>query len=201
MFASIRGILVYSSPQYAIVEAGGIGFKIYIPANAFGKLPQLNQPTTLHTAYVVRELSHTLYGFMVPQERDLFESLMGVTGVGPKLALSMVGHIPMHELQRAISHHDIATICKVPGIGKKIAERLIIEMKDKLSSLFPPDPSDLAVFAANDPQTQKINDAMGALINLGYNQMTAQKAIKKTLKEQSDEVDLANLITAALKNV
>lgn len=201
MFAFIKGLLVSSSPLNAVIETGGIGFLIYIPANVFPNLPQIGHSLLLHTSYVVRELSHTLYGFLSIHERDLFEILMGVTGIGPKLALSIIGHISVHELSKAINAHDLAAICKVPGIGKKTAERLIIELRDKLTAMCPPDPSEHAIHLIKDPNAQKIKDAMSALINLGYNQVTAQKAIKITMRELSEEADLATLITFSLKNV
>lgn len=199
MYAYIRGELVHASPLHAIVETAGIGYQIHIPANVFGKLPQCGSTVLLHTSYIVRELSHTLYGFLSIHERDMFETLMGVTGVGPKLALSINGHISLHDLQRAVSNADIPVICRVPGIGKKTAERLIIELRDKLQNI-PCDPSDHSI-QISDPNAHKIRDAMNALVNLGYNQMTAQKAIKKTMHDLSDEVDLATLITTSLKNV
>lgn len=202
MFAFIKGELVQATPLSVIVETTGIGYRLYIPASVFPKLPQIGNQILLHTSYVVRELSHTLYGFLLANERDLFEELMGVTGIGPKIALSVIGHLSAHDLQRAISSHDIAAISKVPGIGKKTAERLIIELRDKLTNLLPPtDPTDRALAIPTDPKAQKICDAMSALINLGYNQMTAQKAIKKTLNDFPEEIDLATLITSSLKNV
>lgn len=201
MFAFIRGTLVQSSPSFAIIEANGIGYKIFISPNTFPKLPKIETSLLLHASFVIREFSQALYGFLTAQERDFFEALMNVTGIGPKLALSIIGHIDLHHLNLAINQHDISTICKIPGIGKKTAERLIIEMRDKLSSLLPPSPSDFSVHTHADPRSQTINDAMGALINLGYNQITAQKAIKKTLKDTSEEIDLASLITTALKHV
>lgn len=202
MYAFIKGKLVSSLPTYAILEANGIGFQIYIPANVFPKLPQIGgTDLTLYTSFVVRELSQTLYGFLSIQERDIFEEFMGVTGIGPKLALSLIGHLDVNDLQRAITNHDILTICKVPGIGKKTAERLIIELRDKLNHLLPPNPSDLGVTFPTDPKAQLVRDAMSTLINLGYNQLTAQKAIKKSLKDLPDEIDLATLITNSLKSV
>jgi holliday junction DNA helicase RuvA len=201
MFAFIKGELINSSPLSAIVEAGGIGYLIYIPASIFGKLPQTGSQVLLHTSYVVREQSQTLYGFLFTQDRDLFEILMGVSGIGPKTALSIIGHLSMQDLQRAINSHDIVTISKVPGIGKKTSERLIIELRDKLTHLLPPNPSDMSIQMPLDPKAQTISDAMSALINLGYNQITAQKAIKKTLTDLPEEADLATLITNSLKNV
>jgi Holliday junction DNA helicase RuvA len=202
MYAFIKGLLVQSSPISVIIEANGIGYRLYIPASVFGKLPQINNQVILHTSYVVRELSQTLYGFQSEIERDLFEELMGVTGIGPKMALNVIGHLSLQDLQRAVSSHDIVTLSKVPGIGKKTAERLIIEMRDKLSHLLPVgEQADRAAPMPTDLRAQKIVDAMGALINLGYNQMTAQKAIKKSLNDLPEEIDLATLITHSLKHV
>lgn len=201
MIAFIKGTLIQATPASIVVETGGIGYKIFIPASVYPKLPQIENPVLLHTSHVIREISQTLYGFLSYQERDVFEALMGVSGIGPKLALSLIGHLSTHDLQHAIANHDIASLSKVPGIGKKTAERLIIEMRDKLSQLLPPDPSSLAVHVNADPRAQKISDAMSALINLGYNQMTAQKAIKKTLKDLPESIDLAELITSALKHI
>ncbi len=201
MYAYIKGTLIQSTPSAVILETGGIGYKIFIPASLFNRLPQLENETLLHTSFVIRENSQTLYGFLTIQERDLFELLQNVTGVGPKLALSLTGHLSLADLHRAVSNHDIATLGKVPGVGKKIAERLIIEMRDKLAGLTPHDMSDYAVSVNLDPKAQKIHDAMGALINLGYNQSNAQKAIKKTLGELPETADLGTLITAALKNI
>jgi holliday junction DNA helicase RuvA len=201
MFAHIRGTLVYSSPIYVTLETGGVGYKIMIPANVFSQLPQIGEKLLLHTAFIVRELSQTLYGFTSDQERDIFEVLLGVSGVGPKTALSIIGHLSAHNLYDAISNNDIPKICKVPGIGKKSAERLMIEIRDKLPSLFPAKPSQFAVDIQGDSRSQIVNDAMSALINLGYNQNTSERAIRKTLKDLPDTIELAELITIALKNV
>lgn len=201
MYAYIKGTIIHATPAAIILEAGGIGYKIHIPANLSNRLPQIENEALLYTSFVIRENSQTLYGFLTMQERDLFEVLQNVTGVGPKLALSLTGHLTLSDLHRAVGNHDIGTLAKVPGVGKKIAERLIIEMRDKLASLFPQDVSEFAVAISLDPKAQKINDAMGALINLGYNQSNAQKAIKKTLNELSEDADLGMLITASLKHL
>lgn len=200
MFAYIKGILVQATPTKVIVDVAGIGYQIFIPTSTFSKLPQIQQSVQLNTSFVIRENSQALYGFITFQERDVFEALLNVSGIGPKTALSVIGHLSLEDLHRAISHNEIITISKVPGIGKKTAEKLIIEMRDKLSTLFPSDFSNYA-FNPTDPHTQAITDAMHALINLGYNQQTAEKAIKKTLKDLPEELDLSRLITGALKNV
>ncbi len=200
MFAYIKGVLAQATTGNVIVETGGIGYKIHIPVSAFGRMPQIGHDVTLHTSFVVREQAQTLFGFFTTQERDFFEALIGVTGIGPKIALALIGHLSLLDLQRAISQEDAATLCRVPGIGKKGAERLIVEMRDKVAStaLFP---NDMAVHGHADVREQTVNDAMSALINLGYTQMTAQTAIKKTLKDIPEGIDVSALIAGALKNV
>lgn len=200
MFAYLKGILVTAHPTYAIVDVQGIGYLLFIPCRVLSELPALGKPVQFYTTFVVREFSHALYGFLNSQERDIFEALINVTGVGPKLALSLIGHLTFNELQIAVAHKDLPTLCRVPGVGKKTAERLIVELKDKLPTLLPLDAAHLTI-PMNDPKTQQIQDAILALINLGYNQNTAQKAIKQSLKELPEESDLAALITLALKNV
>jgi Holliday junction DNA helicase RuvA len=127
--------------------------------------------------------------------------LLGVSGIGPKLALNIVGHLTISDLQRAILNNDPKTISKVPGVGKKTAEKLIIELKDKLPDRFPQTVGDLSFALPKDPRAQKIRDAMSALINLGYTQVNAQNAIKKTMEDAPEEIDLGAVITNALKHV
>ena len=199
MFSYIKGILVSANPMYAVIETHGIGYEILISASTFSKLPQIESPLLLYTSFIIRENSQTLYGFLSLQEKDIFHALIGVSGVGPKIALSIIGHLSIEDLHRAISQHEITTIAKVPGIGKKIAERLIIEMRDKLSQIFPTHFSDFAIPLKEDSQAQVVKDAMNALINLGYNQAVAQKALKKTLQEAPEMTDLGMIITKALQ--
>lgn len=200
MFCHIKGTLVQASATFAVIDVNGIGHKIFIPANACGQMPQTSQSVTLYTSFVVREQSHTLYGFFSTHERDFFEALLGVTGIGPKIALALIGHMPLTDLQQAIVNADTATLCRIPGIGKKGAERLIIEMRDKVEVSFTSS-CDPSVRSAAPAQAQIVCDAMSALINLGYNQGTAQKALKKSLQEAPEAIELASLISLALKHV
>lgn len=198
MFAYIKGTLVHSTPTGVVIETNGIGYKIFIPANVFSQLPQIGDSFILHTSFVVRESAQALYGFSTMQERDFFEALLGVTGIGPKIALALIGHLSLEGLHSAITNEDTKMLCQVPGIGKKGAERLIIEMRDKVGGLsLPP----LSTQCQGDPQVQAINDAVSALINLGYNQGIAQKAIKKSLKDIPDAIDVGVLISSALKQI
>jgi len=195
MYHFMRGKLVEATPVFIILETAGIGYKIFIPASALSELPQLGEECFLHTSYVVREFVVALYGFLRPVERDLFELLQNVSGIGPKTALSLIGHLGPASLQAAVHGEEVFTLCKVPGIGKKTAERLIIELRDKIL------PAQTLVNMPQDPSKTKISDAMNALVNLGYNHMTAQKALKKSLKELPETIDLGALVTHALKNV
>ena len=198
MYSYIKGKLASQSLGNALVETGGIGYKIFIPANVYGKLPQNGKDIVFHVSFVIRENFQALYGFLRVEERDLFEELTTVSGIGPKTALSLIGHMSIEDFHSAVVNGDIHAISKVPGIGKKIAERLILEMRDKLSKTFK---SLSAEFIESDPRGQKISDAINALMKLGYNQATAHKAINKSLKNLPDTTDLPLLITEALKNV
>lgn len=201
MFAYFKGILSHVSPTAVVVEVQGIGYSLSIPCRVYNELPPIGQAVKFFSAYVIREFSHALYGFLSEHERDFFEALISITGVGPKLALSLIGHLTITELQKAMNSQDVTTLCRVPGVGKKTAERLIVELKDKLSNLIAPDPADLAADLPRNLHGQKIQDAMLALINLGYNQSTAQKAVKQTLKELPESTELGILITTSLKNI
>lgn len=189
MIAYVKGTLTEVNPISVVIEAYGIGHLIYIPASLFGALPPLNSPLLLYTSFIVREQSQTLYGFLSADERSLFELLLTVSGIGPKIALSIISHLPAKTLSAAIHSSDIGTICRIPGIGKKSAERMIIEMKDKLPQ------------ATKSPKECLASDALGALLNLGYQQSAAQKAIKITLEKAEKTPDLPTLITSALKNI
>ncbi len=197
MFAYLKGVLTSIQPTYVVVEIQGIGYFLSIPPRLANELPPLGQIVQFHTTFVVRELSQTLYGFLDSQERDAFEVLMNVTGIGPKLALNLIGNLSFHELEKAIGEQEVSILCRVPGVGKKTAERLIVELKDKLPSFLPVHSSS----SLPKHQSHFSQDAIQALMHLGYSQQAAQKAITISLKEVSATVDLPSLITIALKHL
>lgn len=201
MFAFLKGSLIEVRAQKIILDVNGIGYEIYIPASVLTRLPQLGSAVLLHTCFVVRENSQALYGFLSHHEKEMFEVLINVSGIGPKLGLSIIGHLPLDVIQEAISRNDIVTISKVPGIGKKMAEKLIVELRDKLPGLFSSNPSDYSVSIPLDSRSQVIQDAMSALTNLGYSQIKAKKAIEQVIEKSEEEYDLTTLITLSLKNV
>ena len=194
MYAYIQGILIEATPHYAILEASGVGYYVAIPVHTFSRLPQLGEKAKLFTSFVVRENSQALFGFLTQAEKQLFETLLDVSGIGPKLALSIAGHLPPEALLGAIQRNDIPLLTKVPGIGKKTAERIILDLRDKTKNLFAPSP------IAYQIPSQLASDALSALINLGYSETLAQKAVAKTLNE-GEELPLGDFITRALKNV
>lgn len=198
MYSYLKGILVQAHHSYVLLEVHGIGYYLHTPCRLLGELPQLGVQVQFFTSFVIREAFQALYGFLCSKERDLFEGLINISGIGPKLALSLIGHLTFDQLTTAVGNQDLPTLCRVPGVGKKTAERLIVELKDKLPHLLP-------IQAANSlldiAKPKHLQDAMLALINLGYNQNTAQKALRQTINELPETTDLALLITTALKNV
>lgn len=203
MYTYLKGILVNFTPSQVTLEVNGIGYLISIPCSALGRLPQVGEPVQFYTSFVVREFSHALYGFLTFQEKEVFEVLLNVTGIGPKLALSLIGHLPSEKLQVAIMNKDLHLLCKVPGVGKKTAERLLVELTDKLThlSFSGSESMDVSFSAKNGKVSQRMQDAVLALVNLGYNQATAQKAIRHTMQDLEEDCDLALLLTSALQAI
>jgi Holliday junction DNA helicase RuvA len=195
MYESIKGILVDKTPLKAVVETAGICYRLTIPLSTYTRLPSLEKPIQLFLTQVVREDSNTLYAFLVKDERDLFEVLITLSGIGPKTALAIIGHMEMAAFQRAISSADVRLLSKIPGIGKKTAERLVIEMRDKFKGGRKDQP--IALSAADGI----VGDAMNALIHLGYNPLEAQKAVHAALEEKKGETDLGKIITSALQKI
>jgi len=200
MYAYLKGVLIESHPSHIILDVNGVGYYLSIPCRLLGELPELGQQVLFYTSFVVRELSQDLYGFLSSEERDLFEILMNISGIGPKLALSLIGHLNFDDLSTAVGGHDLPTLCRVPGVGRKTAERLVVELKDKLPRLTPQQFSNYSISIPKSKQ-QRVQDAMLALINLGYQQGAAQKALKEALQDLPEEAELPLMITTALKKI
>ncbi len=202
MITSISGILVSATPLHAIIETGGFGYEVHIPVTTAERLPQPGQATKLHTLAVYREDSQTLYGFATEEERDFFRLLVEkVTGVGPKMALSVLSKLSLATLKSAIVAGDVALLAKCPGIGKKTAERLVMELRDKLS------PFDLSPAAgtpigssAGAPVVveNKIRDAVMALVALGYKPADADKSVRQACVAIGPAASTEALIKKAL---
>lgn len=194
MMEYLQGTLISASPLKTVVEVHGIGYRLALPLSHYSKLPQIGRPVLLYISTVIREDSHRHYGFLTLGERDLFEVLIEVSGIGPKTALALIGHLEATYLQQAISQSNLALLCKVPGIGRKTAERLIVEMKDKILKTF-------SSVSQIPGEKETASDALSALINLGYQPMQAQKAIKTAEELAEHELALPELITRALQHI
>ncbi|MGR6874692.1 Holliday junction branch migration protein RuvA [Pseudomonas sp. HK3] len=179
MIGRISGTLVEKQSPELLIDVNGIGYEVLAPMTTIYKLPELGQQVSLHTHFVVREDAQLLYGFSDKQQRSLFRALIKVSGVGPKLALAILSGIEAQSFVRSIHDGDTATLVRIPGIGKKTAERLVVEMKDRLKE-WQVD-SDLPLMAAANPQPMDqvhwVQEAEGALIALGYKPTEAAKAI------------------------
>lgn len=199
MYDYIKGNLMSISPTKITIETNGIGYLLNIPLSAYNKLPKTNSSLTCFVTLIVREDSHTLYGFLSQEERNLFEILITVSGIGPKTAIGIIGHLDIDHFKSAVFSSDILLLSKVPGIGKKTAEKLIIEMRDKIKNVT----KDLTLSSTNIHPDDKsaVSDALHALLNLGYNHLQAQKAINKALEELKDQKDTGKLISLALKKM
>jgi Holliday junction DNA helicase RuvA len=193
MIAHLRGKLIYKQPGQAIVEAAGVGYDVAISVPAYTALPSLGQEAALHIHTVVREDQIALFGFLDREEKRLFERLITVTGVGPKLAIGILSGLSSERTVQAIRGQDHAQLTRIPGVGKRLAERLVVELKDKLDD-FAAAPTQSAV------QGPVAEDVLSALVNLGYQRPAAEKAIQQTVaKDAALAADFDGLFRGALK--
>ncbi len=198
MYAYLKGTLVEASTDRLILDVHGIGYDIRVPIHLFSTLPPMGSTVQLFTTLVIRELSHTLYGFLHSHERDLFLLLIEAKGIGPRMALSLMGHLSYEAFLHAVQQHDARALSRVPGIGKKTAERLLLELHDKVTS-WKKAPFPIS-HAGPNAVSSSVQDAIQALVNLGYTHPTAKDAVDRARKESEvDYDDTGSLITAALK--
>ncbi len=201
MIGSLRGILLSKSPHSAVLECGGVGYDVAISVATYSALPGEGAEARLHIYTRVAEDQLALFGFAEPDEKRLFERLIGVSGVGPKLAITLLSGIAAERLVTAIRGEDHGSLVKVPGIGKKTAERIVLELKDKLDELQGFGGKAVAMPAARSLGAVA-DDAMSALVNLGFQRAAAQKAVETALeKDPSAAEDFERLFRLAMQNV
>jgi holliday junction DNA helicase RuvA len=192
MIAHLRGTLLSKRPGQAIVEAGGVGYDVALSIPAFTLLPGEGSQVALHIYTVVREDVLALFGFLSLDEKRLFERLITVSGVGPKLAITILGGLSPERTIAAIRSQDHATLTRIPGVGKKLSERLVVELKDKLEDM-----ATAPVVGSGGPAAE---DVLSALMNLGYQRPAAQKAIEAAVaKNAAAGQDFDELFRAALQ--
>ncbi|HET9099727.1 MAG TPA: Holliday junction branch migration protein RuvA [Acidobacteriaceae bacterium] len=191
MIAHLRGKLLSKSPQTAVVEAGGVGYEATISIPTFTALPAEGNEVSLLIYTHVREDALALFGFTTATEKRLFEKLLSISGIGPKLAVTVLSGLPPERLIAAIHAQDHATLTRIPGVGKKTAERIVLELKDKLQELAP------AVGTSN--ATPVAEDVLSALVNLGYQRVSAQKGVEAAMARDPEAgKDFETLFRAAM---
>lgn len=190
MIAYLKGTLIDKTPQYAVIDAGGVGYRAFITLNCYDALPQTGEKAELHTVTISREDSLHIYGFSDRMEKEMFLKLISVSRIGPKLACSILSGARPDALHRAIVTQDKDAFSRMPGVGKKTAERLIMELKDKLEPDLKTAPT-----AGGDSA-----DAIAALLNLGYKETRARTAVSKILDENPG-ASLGELIRKSLQKL
>lgn len=200
MIARINGILLYKSTDYAIADVNGVGYRVFVPLSTFYELPDIGQPVTLNIYTHFKADSIGLFGFNTREEMDIFKLLILVTGIGPKLAVNILSGISVAELSKAVSDGDLTRLLSIPGVGKKMAERMILELKDKVLRFTP----GRAVSTVGDERLSEEvieEDALSALLNLGYKRSAAKNVLDKLIHESSEELGFEVLLKEALKNL
>ena len=199
MIASVRGVLSYKSQSYIIVDVGGIGYQIFTSASSYQGLPDIGETVALSIYTYVREDALNLYGFLSGEEKDLFMLLLNVSGVGPKLSLNILSGISGPDLVSSIRGEDIVKLTSIPGIGKKMASRLIFELKEKLGDLFSVGYAATADETRKEERDKVIADVLSALMNLGYSRQLAMDSIKRTTRDNASDLSAEELIKLSLK--
>ena len=198
MIALISGKIVHKGISHVIVDVHGVGYRIFIPLTTFYELPEAGQVITLHVHTNVKQDAINLFGFYTVQERDLFQLMISVSGIGPKMSMNILSGISAQELLRAISGGNVGKLVNIPGVGKKMAERLILELKEKVIKKMM-----IEEMPAADDQHQAgeiiIEDALSALVNLGYKSNVAKDALDKVLQASEEELVMDQLLKKTLK--
>ncbi len=206
MIGLLRGILLEKQPPEVLLDVSGVGYEIQLPMSSFYPLPEVGQEAIIYTHFVVREDAQLLYGFADKHERAMFRELIKVNGVGPKLGLAILSGMSANQFVQCINNDAVSSLVKLPGVGKKTAERLVVEMKDRLKNwatadLFTPESDKVAVdgsfentFVSGNAQ----DEAISALVALGYKAAHAEKAIKQVYQEG---MDCEALIRSSLKSM
>lgn len=191
MIEHVRGILQYKSPAFIIVETGGIGYRVNLPLSNYDLLPAEGDEIKINTYLHYREDKLSLYGFLSQEERDFFLLLISISKIGPKSALRMLSSLSPPEFKKAIKRGDLDALTGIPGIGKKTAQRLILELKERIAEEETVEVGD----------QELVKDALSALFSLGYRRSEARKAIREAIDSSKEELDLASLIKKALRYI
>ena len=195
MIAHLTGKLTHKSPDHIVVDVNGVGYQVFVPLSTFYALPDVGREVSLNIHTHLREAALKLFGFYTEEELKIFEQLVTINKVGPKLAVTILSGMPPADLLSAINSSDVGKLNTIPGIGRKMAERLTLEMRDKLADIS-------REFAAKTegsvPHNGLFDDALSALVNLGYKKNEVEKTLKSVYSQGKQEVSLENLIKKSL---
>lgn len=198
MISFLQGKLVEALPTQVIVEVQGLGYEVLIPLSSYDKLPQPGHEIKLLTHLSIREDAHVLYGFMSAAERELFRLLVNtVTGIGPKIALNILSGISVTAFRGAVANSDVKTLSQISGVGRKTAERMVVELRDKIGAAGAWEAA--SAQRALTPEDQKLNDAVLALMALGFKQVEAHDSVRKTQGSLGAQATVEDLVRACLK--
>ncbi len=194
MIAHLSGKLTHKSPVTIIIDVNGVGYQVFIPLSTFYALPELESKISLGIHTHMREEALKLFGFYTIDEKKIFEKLITINKVGPKLALTILSGMPPADILSTIDSNDIVKLSTIPGIGRKTAERLILEMRDKLDGLS----LDFVAKKGPGPEKGLFDDALSALVNLGYKKSQAEQTLKKVYAEKVGDTSIESLIKDSL---
>jgi Holliday junction DNA helicase RuvA len=198
MITFLHGRLVDALPTQVTVDVNGVGYELLIPLSSFNKLPAPGQEVRLLTHLVVREDAHTLYGFMSPAERELFRLLINtVSGIGPKIALNVLSGMNVTAFRGAVANGDVKALAQISGVGKKTAERIVVELKDKVGAADAWEAS--SAQRGLSPEDQKVNDAVLALVALGFKQLEAHESVRRAQGTLGPQATIEDLVRVCLK--
>ncbi|MCC6445933.1 MAG: Holliday junction branch migration protein RuvA [Armatimonadetes bacterium] len=198
MIAHVAGELAVSAEDYVVVSAGGIGYKIFVPGSTQAGLPAAGEKIRLFTYLHVREDALTLYGFSDTEQQEVFELLIGVSGIGPKVALAILSAMSPESLAQAVAGEDVKTIQRIPGIGAKTAQRMVLELKEKMAALAW---AHKVEQKARPERGSALEDVIEGLVALGYSRPDARRAAETVLKDRPDLTDPRTILRAALQSL
>lgn len=200
MIAMLAGKIAYKGISHIVVDVGGVGYRVFIPLATFYELPEAGETVTLHIHTSVKEDAIHLFGFYTQQERELFQLMISVSGIGPKIAMGILSGIPARELLEAISGGHVAKLIAIPGVGRKMAERLILELKEKILKKVAADQIPVADVRETLNETMR-EDVLSALVNLGYKQAAAKDALDKAVRDLGEHPAMDQLLKKALQHL
>lgn len=193
MIAYVRGVLDHKEPGRVVLDVGGIGYEIFIPLSTYQSLPPVGAQTKLFTHHHVREDTLQLYGFLSSEEKEVFEMVLSISGVGAKVALSILSAVSVDEFRRSVAQGDMKSLTKIPGIGKKSAERMVLELRDKIGKVH------LDERMVRILEAESGNDAVSALLGMGASQSAAEYAVYRAERLLGKDAKLEDLIFQSLK--